>query len=247
MRLCILGTSAAYAARNDGCSSYLLSTDGEHYLIDTGPGCVSTLQDFISFKNISGIFISHLHPDHYSDIFTLRYALYTAQKDGHMKPSVPLYLPPRPGKIYRLIRSTVKAECSVNVLPSEGELKVGNLQVKFIKTEHPADTRAFRFEHKGKVLVYTSDTLIFDKLVHFSQNADLLLAEATLQDADSNLVNLGHMTARDAGRLGTECGAKKLVLTHLWPEYKREITENEAGKTYHGPVTVARKGLVLEI
>jgi len=247
MKLHILGTSAAFSARNDGCSSYLISTDKEHYLIDTGPGCVSTLQEFISFKDLNGIFISHLHPDHYSDIFTLRYAIYIAQRDGYMKPLLPLHLPSHPRKIYRLIKSTVKDECSVQVLPSEGKLEIGSMKVSFITTEHPADTRAFRFEHRGKVLVYTSDTLLFERLVKFSLNADLLLAEATLQNTDSNLVSLGHMTAEDAGRLGRDSCAKNLVLTHLWPEYKREITLKEAAKTFKGNIILAKKGQVLDI
>ena len=41
MELIILGTSAGYANKNDGCSSYLLKYKDKHYLIDVGPGAVS--------------------------------------------------------------------------------------------------------------------------------------------------------------------------------------------------------------
>ena len=100
MKITILGSDAAYAGKNGACSSYLLSSGGKNYLIETGPGCVSGLQNYIPIHEIDGIFLSHLHADHISDIYTLRYAVYVAQNEGKMDPQLPIYMPKHPGKTY---------------------------------------------------------------------------------------------------------------------------------------------------
>jgi len=99
-----------------------------------------------------------------------------------------------------------------------------------------------RFEYEGKSFVYTADTAFFPELVSFCSDADLLLAEATLLEKDKDLEPLGHMTARTAGVLASKSGSHHLVLTHLWPENDKKITEKEAKLGYSGKITIAKRG-----
>ena len=70
----------------------------------------------------------------------------------------------------------------------------------------------------------------------------MLLAEATLQDADRELESMGHMTARNAARLASDAGVGRLVLTHLWPEYDPQKSTEEAKAGFEN-VTLARTGM----
>jgi ribonuclease BN (tRNA processing enzyme) len=247
MKVTVLGTSAAFAGKNEGCSSYLFSCGGKNYLIDAGPGCVSMLQNYISYKDLDAIFISHLHADHVSDIYTLRYAIFVAQRDGLMEPAFPIYMPTSPNDTFKFIRSNIEEEFSITEIKERLELNLNGLRVRFLSTDHSVLAFAMRFEYRKCTMVYTTDTGFFDDLVPFCSGADILLSEATLQERDVELASLGHMTARIAGDLAKQAGVKKLVLTHLWPEYDKSISLQEAKDTFSGEIVVAERGLVLPL
>ncbi len=245
MKLTVLGTSAAFAGKNEGCSSYLLTCGGKNYLVDTGSGCVSMLQNYISYKDLDTIFLSHLHADHVSDIYTLRYAIFVAQRDGLMEPEFPIYMPTSPKDTFKFIRSNISEEFSITEINERLELNLNGLKVRFLSTDHSVPAFAMRFEYEESTVVYTTDTGFFDDLVTFCRGADILLSEATLQEKDVELASLGHMTARIAGDLAKKAGVKKLVLTHLWPEYDKRISFQEAKGTFSGEIDIAERGLIL--
>jgi ribonuclease BN (tRNA processing enzyme) len=242
MKLTILGTSAAYSGKNEGCPSYLISAEGKHYLIEAGPGCVSSVQNFLQIHDISGVFLSHLHADHVSDIYTLRYAVYIAQNKGIMSAKLPIYMPKAPKKIFKFIRDTVKKEFKITEITEQLILDLNELKVSFLKTEHAILAFAMRFESGNKLLVYTSDTRYFNELVSFSKGADILLSEATFQNSERELETLGHMTSERAGELATRAGARTLVLTHIMPDYEKEISLEEGKNSFKGEILIAERG-----
>jgi ribonuclease BN (tRNA processing enzyme) len=253
MKITILGSDAAYAGKNGACSSYLLSSGEKNYIIETGPGCVAGLQNYIPIHKIKGIFLSHLHADHVSDIYTLRYAVYVAQLEGKMDPPLSIYMPNRPGKTHRFIKNTIKSEFAITHITDKLILDLNGMHVSFYKTRHALPGYAIRFNERienetaVKSLVYTSDTSFFEGLVLFSMNADLLLAEATFQNSDKNLVQTGHMTAEKAGELAENTKARKLILTHIWPEYEKRISVDEAKRTYRGEIIPAERGQEFQV
>jgi ribonuclease BN (tRNA processing enzyme) len=247
MRVIVLGTSAGFAGRDDACSSYLLTVEEKNYLIDAGPGSLASLQNHIDYRDLSAILISHLHADHVSDLYTLRFAVLTAQKENTMPHPFPIYMPDRPASTFDFIRENIEEEFDMRVVGQESVLDLGGLTVSFVRTRHPVLAHAMRFEHRGKCFVYTSDTSLFDDLAAFCSGADLLLAEATLQDAEAELEELGHMTARSAGMLAERAGVGQLVLTHIWPEYERGVSLDEARSSCSCSVRIAEKGMEITL
>jgi ribonuclease BN (tRNA processing enzyme) len=69
---------------------------------------------------------------------------------------------------------------------------------------------------------------------------DVLLAEATLQDASEPY--LFHMSARQAGELATAAGARRLLLTHIPPSVDPAISLVEAADSYTGRLGLATAG-----
>jgi ribonuclease BN (tRNA processing enzyme) len=247
MILTVLGTCAGFAGRADGCSSYLITCGDKQYLVDLGPGSVATLQNHIGYRDLDGILISHLHADHVSDIYTLRFAIQTAQRKRSMKAPFPIYLPDSPGDTFEFIRSNTGDEFRMSIIHDHQRIELDGMSVEFLKTEHSITAYAMRFEYEGKSLAYTSDTACFDELAAFCSGADILLAEATLQDSDAELESLGHMTARRAGSLARSAGVEMLLLTHIWPDYDRKISRRECAESFDGAFRLAERDLILTI
>ncbi|MBN2323633.1 MAG: MBL fold metallo-hydrolase [Spirochaetes bacterium] len=246
MDLVILGTCAAFAGKNEACSSYLLSCGGQSFVIDTGPGSFGVLQRYIHYGEIRGVFLSHLHADHVSDIYTMRYAVFVAQRDGLAKGPLSIYMPKSPKRTFAFIKNAIKREFSIEKITEGLVVRIEDLSVGFLRGIHPIASYAMRFEHRGKTLVYTADTRYFERLTSFAKEADVLLAEATLLEADGEMEEMGHMTAKTAARLASEAKVKRLVLTHVWPEYDRKKTLAEA-KTIFDDTAVAECGMTIVI
>jgi ribonuclease BN (tRNA processing enzyme) len=274
----VLGTSAAFAGKNEACSSYLVTWRDSRYLVDAGPGSFSVLQNYMPYRDLSGVILSHLHADHVSDILSIRYAVYTAQKENRMKKPLPLYMPRKPKKTFRCIRGAVGEEFCFTCLGERLELDLEGLRVSFLRTDHPIETYAMKFTVAGspadagsstraeasdgpgvsadagdsrdpgpRVLVYTADTGLFPGLLRFCEGARVLVAEATLQNRDREIERLGHMTSERAGELARDARVETLVLTHLWPEYDKKISLEEAKRVFNGTLLLAERGLRLSV
>jgi ribonuclease BN (tRNA processing enzyme) len=252
----VLGTSAAFAGKNEACSSYLVSWRDERCLLDAGPGSFSVLQNFIPYRDLSGVILSHLHADHVSDILSIRYAVYTARKEGRIKMPLPLFMPRRPKRTFGYIRGALKKDFRVTPIDGRLELDLEGLRVSFLRTDHPIETYAVRFTapefskdagEGTRSIVYTADTALFPGLVRFCANVRYLVAEATLQNRDRDLESLGHMTAERAGELARSARARTLVLTHIWPEYDSAVSAREAARAFDGPVLLAERGMRLSV
>lgn len=244
MRITVLGTCAGFAGRNRGCSAYLLSLEDRHYLIDAGPGAVACVQNFIPLHRLSGILLSHLHADHVSDLFTLRFALHTALKQGDLPAPIPLYLPRTPERTAAFVEGSLGGELRPSFIDQGRVIELAGAEIRFLKTEHPAECYAMRIEWDDRCAVYTADTALFEELADFARGAGLLISEATLQEADRGLESMGHMTARSAGVLAREAGAGMLLLTHIWPLYDRALSAAQARETFAGTLLVAERGQV---
>ena len=70
-------------------------------------------------------------------------------------------------------------------------------------------------------------------------DADLLLADATWLERDRPLPTGVHMTGFEAGRTAAEAGAKRLMVTHVYPSNDPADTAAEASTAYDGDILVA--------
>jgi ribonuclease Z len=72
----------------------------------------------------------------------------------------------------------------------------------------------------GRKIIYTGDTKPFERFTQFAQNADLVIHEATFDDALAEKAAMdGHSTPSQAATQAKIANAKSLVLTHISARY----------------------------
>jgi ribonuclease Z len=73
----------------------------------------------------------------------------------------------------------------------------------------------------GQAMAFVMDTGPCAAAVALARDVDLLVCEATFADDDADLAaRYHHLTARQAGRLAAEAGARRLVITHFSQRYR---------------------------
>ena len=111
---------------------------------------------------------------------------------------------------------------------------------------HPVEAYAIRVEAAGRCLAYSGDTGPCVGLVDAAHDADLLLCEASWQDADALPANL-HLTARQAALHADKAGVDRLLLTHLLPWLRPDVSVEQAAVAFAGPLGLATTGATYEV
>jgi ribonuclease BN (tRNA processing enzyme) len=239
LALTVLGCSGTHAGPDRMCSSYLIELDGYRLLLDCGNGSLSNLQRRNDVGDIDAIIISHLHPDHFADLYGLYYAL-RFHPDGPR--SVPVYAPKGAWEFAsQLLDSadTFAETCRFESARAGDELHLGPLNVTLFAANHPVETLASRVEGGGGVIAYSADSAPTENLQHAARDADLFLADATWLERERPLPTDVHMTGFEAGRTAAEANAKRLMVTHVFPSNDPLETAAEAAGAYDGEIVVA--------
>ena len=74
MSLTVLGSSGMYATPERACSGYLVEIDDQTLWLDAGAGTWRNLMRHTDFRDLSGVLLSHRHPDHTTDVFQADHA-----------------------------------------------------------------------------------------------------------------------------------------------------------------------------
>jgi ribonuclease BN (tRNA processing enzyme) len=124
-------------------------------------------------------------------------------------------------------------------------IQLGCLDLRFSRTDHPPPTYAVEVESDQKRLVYTSDSGPGWSVDAFAPGADLVLSEATYLHDDKPAPI--HLSAKEAGRAAREAGARRLMLTHLWPRVDPRKAVEEGSDAFGEAVTLAAPHLVTRV
>ncbi len=257
MELTVLGCWAPYPRAGGACSGYLVRSGGLNIMLEAGNGTLSRLMGFIDFRSLDLVVVSHLHHDHYLDLFALRHAIEGARIDGSRTNPLPVLIPCEPEKEFNVLAGYVQAftVSAINSLPPgylPGGLKVhktelGGLTFCFAPVKHPMPGFSVAVEGDGKLLVFSADTARTGALETLAAGADLFLCEASGKDNDAEIIKDKHLTATQAGEIAGEAGVKKLILTHFWPEYDPGVLCQQAKKAFSCPVEAAREGNTYQV
>ena len=252
MKLTIIGSGTAIPQRDRSAPCCLIHGDGKNIVVDLGPGSSRglLLHAGMTVREVDLVLLSHLHPDHCSDLVPFLFAL----RAGELARREPLMIlgPEGVEDHYGELRRTWGHRVEANGYDLSvsdwigGEWKWGRVLVRAARTVHSVENLAWYVEGpKGDGIILTGDGESTEELIELGQTSDhILVAECSLP---SGRVSHGHMNPGQAGELARRCGSRMLILTHLNPGVEPGTIRVEAKKSFGGEVIVAEDGMVIEV
>ncbi len=260
MRVTVLGKSPAWQDAGGACSGYLVEDGETKLLTDCGNGVFAKLRRVREYTTVSAVVVSHMHADHFFDLFPYAFALLYAPRQQPVpvarwsgvseRPRPDLHLPPGGLEVVDRVAELlgvpqlIERAFNVSTYDPDSTLTIGSLELQFQPVPHYVPTWAIRFTGAdGNRFVFGADHRPNDEVVEFAKDADLLIMEATLPRPERD-GDRGHMTPEETGEHAARAGASRLVLTHISDELDQLWAKTEAERTFGGPVAVAAEGSV---
>jgi len=245
IRLIVLGSGTAVPDVNRAPSGYLIIANNTRWLLDCGSG---TIRRILLAKEdplkLSGIFLTHLHPDHCSDLPAILHAMVVPPGRDPTQ-SLHLVGTKRLKDFYeKCILSLIKKPFFEVVFHQpEGKIVLPEIEVETIYTEHTEDSLAYKLKIGDKTIVFTGDTSFNERLIEFSMNADILVADSSYTEKTKK----GHMSAKECGRLAKLARVNLLILSHLYPVASADEFLKEASIEFSDSIILAKDLMVIEL
>lgn len=238
-----LGTISPYTKGNMNCPGFLIEYNARKILLDCGNGITRLLNFPNALQNLN-IIVTHYHKDHFGDIGAIQYATYVYHNLGILNKKIRIFLPKNDfGFNKKSIISNNESYAEYIDITNNFNFSISDLNITFQDNKsHTVESYMVKLQNKDFKIIYTSDIgpTNFDKLIEFCKNADLIICESSFLQKH-NAKGKTHMTAYDASNLASRSNAKKLLLTHFWPEEDKQLYLEEAKQNFEN-VEVAKEG-----
>ncbi len=260
----ILGSGGPRINRDRASSSYLLWIDAQaRILVDMGGGAFLRFgQAQAQFSDLSLVAISHLHPDHVSDLPALLWLSNQIRKEplpiagpsgNNLAPAFPTFLSrlfdEKNGAFLFLGNTLGGAE------PASGggvRLDIGVVDVTKPQPSTVFDrqgvtvtalgiphgtipTLAYRVQTRDVSIVFSSDQNGTDpRFVEFARGANVLIMHLAMAAGTSSPL---HASPAVVGRVAQEAGVGRLIVSHIGL-FDLDAAIAELKKFYTGPLTI---------
>ncbi|KRK64924.1 beta-lactamase superfamily hydrolase [Companilactobacillus tucceti DSM 20183] len=238
MLITVLGFYGGYPHNGIGTSGYLLRDDNFNVLIDCGSGVLNVLSNYLDPTDLDAVVLSHYHHDHTADLGVLQYNWLAADKDQPL----PIY-----GHTQDFVNfaQLTEGDATKGIAYNDYEpTNIGPFKFEFLRTIHPVPAYAMRITKGDETIVYTADTTYFDGLVDFAKGADLLITDTNFPEEVTG--RKWHMNTKESGTLAKDAGVKRMMISHLPQNYKKQ-TLLEQSQKYAGDIPVIRAFQGLEV
>lgn len=230
MKITVLGSGSCVPEKSRAASSYLFNNSeiSELWLVDCGEGTLRRLAESgTDYRKLKRIFISHVHPDHISDLIPLIQALNYTPGYSRTEP-VYVYGSDDVEKYLNcLIGFSLKVDSDFPLifvhLHNLKEVKEEDWDLLARRVKHTGKTLGFRWNIQGKKIAYGADSGYCDELVKLGKDTDFFILESSFKGGERKE---GHLTIEEAGQIARNAGTSKLLLTHFYPDVSR-LQENE--------------------
>jgi ribonuclease BN (tRNA processing enzyme) len=232
----VLGCSGTYAGPGGACSGYLVRSPEATVAVDLGSGTLANLQDHVDLAELDAVVLSHEHPDHWLDVPLLRNALRYMLDLGDL----PVYGTAGTRSLAAELIDQLEPTLIWHTVDRHSVVEIGDLRLRFSRTDHPVETLAVRVDAAGRSLLYSADTGPAWRGDGVAGNVHTFLCEASFTPGAEGRHQ--HLSARQAAELAGQVGAERLVLTHLAPGVDPRHQVEIASALHIGPVTAAELG-----
>ncbi len=250
VKLIVLGASGTYPRPGGATNGFLVRGEGINLVLEMGNGCLSNLLREVDLTDLDAVIITHMHIDHFGDLFPLFYAL--RFDPGGPRLGLRVLMPEGGLELMGRILGEESLQYLPRVFACESiktgrGYAVGEVGLTFYPTYHPVEGYSVRLEGKGWTMAYSSDSAPCPGLEEAAAGVDLFICEATLPASYVEEASHGHLTSVQAGETAARAGARRLLITHIWPTFDQGDILEEVKGAFAGEVTLAREGMEIEL
>ena len=274
IKVTLLGTGCPPAVMNRFGPSTLVEAGDKKFVFDAGRGALQRLTQLgVSWPQISGVLLTHLHSDHvvgFPDLWLTGWLLAPGR-------SVPLHVwgPTGTSSMMSHLEQAYAYDIKIrseNDGASANGVKLlahdigegivydeGGVKITAFEVDHAPVTPAlgYRIDYGGRSVVLSGDTKVSENVVRMARGVDLLVHEVFVPET---LTRMGmpaerakkiidyHLTPEQAGDVFTRTKPKLAVYSHIcMPSALEQDLLGPTRKTYSGPLEIGEDLMVLEV
>jgi ribonuclease BN (tRNA processing enzyme) len=252
MKITFLGTAGGrilIMTQLRASGGWVLEMDGERLHVDPGPGALVRARQYgVDLRKLTGLAISHAHPDHYTDSEMVVESLTngTRERRGVL---IGNEFALKGGDDHRPALSPfhMKLLERYEVMKPGDKTKLGRIEITATPTKH-SEEKALGFVFRGsKTLGYTGDSEYFDGMEKYFEGCDYLVLNV-LRPRGTNWPK--HMNTEQAAKLISKVRPKLAIIQHFGMLMVRAGEANEARwiEEKTGVKTIAAKdGMAIDL
>lgn len=230
MRATFLGTAGGrivIMTQVRASGGFVLEMDNERIHVDPGPGALVRAKQYgVKLRKLTGLIVSHAHPDHYTDAEMVIESMTegTRKKKGILIGNENVI---KGGKEYRPAISPfhLKLVERYEILRPGEKTKIGNIEIRATPTKH-GEEKALGFVFKGsKTFGYVGDGEYFEGQEKHFKGCDYLLVNVL---RPRNVKWPEHMNTNQAAKLIGLVKPRLAILQHFGMIMLRANPEREA-------------------
>lgn len=257
MYLIVLGSGTSVFHPQRAAAAFWVQTDGGSLLLDCSADAPHRMaEEELDWPNLDAIWISHLHLDHCGGLAPLLFGLKNAPQTQSRKKPLQIFGCVGTKKLLAAIDNAHDYKLSKLPFPLDlTELTAADSSSPFeilsgltaavVSTPHRPESLALRLaDDRGTTIVYSADTGFSEEVARFARQADLFLLECSFYRHKPVQT---HLELADAMRMATLAEPRKVMLTHLYPEWDGVDLAGEARKLWPGKTVAAYDGLRIEV
>jgi len=273
IRVTLLGTGTPAPVMNRFGASILVEAGDQKFLFDAGRGALQRLgQARVRWKDVSGVFFTHLHSDHvvgFPDLWLTGWLVGqretpllvwgprgTAKMMGHLTQAYEYDIAIRQADEHASATGVriVAEDVAEGFVYERNGVRITPFDVDHAPVE-PAF--GYRIDFRGRSVVLSGDTRFSENLIRRAEGVDLLIHEVAaiashLRDgvapAQAARITAHHTTPEQAGEVFARVKPKLAVYSHIG---RPSATESEViaptRKTYAGPLELGEDLMVIDV
>lgn len=234
-KLTILGSGSCNLVPNRMAASVLLQIDGKNIVYDFGRGTAVRLTEVgLRQDDVKTIILSHLHPDHVTDLLPFLHAASWSQIDQRHA-GLAVYGHPGTSKFMAALLGVFSPQqLSRNFTITTTELSPGptvieGLSVEFVDLHH---SFGLKFTRHGKHYAVMGDSSLHGELIQALQGVALGVFDA------------GHLSDEEIIELAVQSQATTLVCSHQYRELdEQQLNAAAQAKGFKGTLVVAQDSM----
>ena len=273
MRVTLLGTGSPAPVMARFGPSILVEAAEQKFLFDAGRGALLRLtQANVKYKDIQGVFFTHLHSDHvvgFPDLWLTGWL--TGQRIAPLQVWGPKGTKKMVSNLEKAFEFDIKARISDDTGSPDGisikaeDIKEGvvfeknGVKVTAFEVDHEQVKPAFgyRIDYAGRSVVLSGDTRYSENLIRYSKAVDLLIHEVVSPEVLARLkfpaeltktIISYHTTPEQAGEIFSLVKPRMAIFSHI---IQPIATEQDiiplTRKTYTGAVELGEDLMVIEV